>query len=125
MAPATDDAKRWHGWGTALKPSVEPAILARKPLVGTVAQNVLEWGTGGLNIDACRYAYGDDAWPGPSERPPAVPQPVFDTEKPGVSLDFKSGVGRNGDRFDVPDLGRWPANIYYCPKPSTSEREAG
>ena len=53
-APATDEAKRWDGWGTALKPAIEPIILARKPLAGTVANNVLEHGVGGLNIDACR-----------------------------------------------------------------------
>ncbi len=52
--PATPDAARWDGWGTALKPAIEPIILARKPLVGTVAQNVLEHGVGGLNIDASR-----------------------------------------------------------------------
>lgn len=53
-APASDAAKRWDGWGTALKPAIEPIILARKPLVGTVAANVLEHGVGGLNIDASR-----------------------------------------------------------------------
>lgn len=53
-APATPEAQRWDGWGTSLKPAIEPIILARKPLVGTVAQNVLEHGVGGLNIDACR-----------------------------------------------------------------------
>ena len=53
-APATSEAQQWDGWGTALKPAIEPIILARKPLVGTVAQNVLEHGVGGLNIDACR-----------------------------------------------------------------------
>jgi site-specific DNA-methyltransferase (adenine-specific) len=53
-APATDDAKRWAGWGTALKPSHEAWILARKPLSGTVAANVLQHGTGALNIDGCR-----------------------------------------------------------------------
>ena len=58
-APATDDAARWDGWGTALKPAIEPIILARKPLDGTVAQNVLEHGVGGLNIDACRVEAGD------------------------------------------------------------------
>lgn len=54
FAPATDAARQWSGWGTALKPAIEPIILARKPLEGTVAQNVLEHGVGGLNIDACR-----------------------------------------------------------------------
>ena len=53
-APSTSDAQRWDGWGTALKPAIEPIILARKPLDGTVANNVLEHGVGGLNIDACR-----------------------------------------------------------------------
>ena len=52
--PATSAAARWSGWGTALKPAIEPIILARKPLDGTVAGNVLAHGVGGLNIDACR-----------------------------------------------------------------------
>jgi hypothetical protein len=51
---ATDEARRWEGWGTALKPAHEPIVVARKPLSGTVAGNVLVWGTGGLNIDGCR-----------------------------------------------------------------------
>jgi len=55
-APATPEAEQWDGWGTALKPAVEPAVLARKPLSGTVAQNVLQYGTGGINIDGCRIA---------------------------------------------------------------------
>ena len=53
-APATSEAQQWSGWGTALKPAIEPIILARKPLDGTVANNVLAHGVGGLNIDACR-----------------------------------------------------------------------
>jgi hypothetical protein len=52
--PATDEAKQWEGWGTALKPAHEPMVLARKPLIGTVAANVLTYGTGGLNIDGAR-----------------------------------------------------------------------
>ncbi|AUX81803.1 methyltransferase [Mycobacterium phage Acme] len=55
--PATDAAKQWQGWSTALKPAFEPIVVARKPLVGTVAANVLEHGTGALNIDACRTEY--------------------------------------------------------------------
>ena len=58
-APATDAAKQWAGWGTALKPAWEPIIVARKPLVGTVAANVLKHGTGALNIDACRIEAHD------------------------------------------------------------------
>jgi len=53
-APATPDAETWQGWGTALKPAHEPIVLARKPLIGTVAANVLEWGCGALNVDASR-----------------------------------------------------------------------
>lgn len=53
-APATDLARQWQGWGTALKPAWEPIILARKPLTGTVAANVAQYGTGALNIDGCR-----------------------------------------------------------------------
>lgn len=54
--PQTEEAKKWDGWGTALKPAHEPIVLARKPLDGTVANNVLKWGVGGLNIDGCRVA---------------------------------------------------------------------
>ena len=53
-APTTDEAKQWSGWGTALKPAHEPICVARKPLSGTVAENVLTHGTGALNIDGCR-----------------------------------------------------------------------
>jgi DNA modification methylase len=94
-APATDAARTWQGWGTALKPAFEPIVVARKPLSGTVAGNVLAHGTGALNIDGCRIAgekvrttrttalgvMNDDGW-----------QP-----RPGV--------------FESHDAGRWPANV--------------
>lgn len=53
-APATDLAKQWQGWGTCLKPSFEPIIIARKPFKGSLVDNVIENGVGGLNIDECR-----------------------------------------------------------------------
>ena len=53
-APATPEAQQWDGWGTALKPALEPITVARKPFKGTVANNVLEHGTGAINIDECR-----------------------------------------------------------------------
>ena len=56
-APATDAARQWQGWGTALKPALEPITMARKPLTGTVAANVLEHGTGALNVDGCRVEH--------------------------------------------------------------------
>ena len=58
-APSTEEAKQWQGWGTALKPALEPIVIARKPLDGTVAQNVLKYGVGGINIDGCRVETED------------------------------------------------------------------
>ena len=60
-APATDAARQWSGWGTALKPAMEPITMARKPLSGTVAANVLEHGTGAINVNSCRVE--GDRWP--------------------------------------------------------------
>lgn len=65
---STEEAKAWEGWGTALSPTHEPFCFARKPLEGTVAQNIAKWGVGAINIDACRIPADDDAWPGPSHR---------------------------------------------------------
>ncbi|MGJ0203564.1 site-specific DNA-methyltransferase [Leucobacter sp. gxy201] len=59
--PVTEDAARWEGWGTALRPAFEPIIIARKPLAGSIVGNVLSHGVGGLNIDGGRFA--DDRWP--------------------------------------------------------------
>ena len=60
-APATDAAKQWQGWGTALKPALEPITVARKPLIGTVAENVLQYGTGAINVDGTRVGFVSDA----------------------------------------------------------------
>jgi len=120
-APATPEAKAWEGFGTNLKPAFEPAVIARKPIAGTVAANVLRYGTGALNIDGCRIKPGDPAWPGPGGE---------DLSGGGYSPDS----GSRGGGFTIPrgietpfvnPAGRWPANIYQCPKPSRSEREAG
>ena len=62
---STIDPSRWVGFGTAVKPTHEPALLARKPMPGTLAANLVEWGTGVLNVEACRVEAGDPAWPGP------------------------------------------------------------
>jgi len=116
-APATEAAKKWNGYGTALKPAQEPAVLARKPLAGTVAGNVLEHGTGALNIDGCRFAYGDPAWPGPADNP--------GNRNNGANRDHSPTVHLPGIPLEPHDQGRWPANIYAHPKASRSEREAG
>lgn len=89
---ATPEAAQWEGWGTALKPALEPICLARKPLVGTVAANVLTYGTGALNIDACRIA---------------GPKPDTTRGQPGRNL---NGLGAQG-RIEDDGCGRWPANV--------------
>jgi DNA modification methylase len=123
-AAATPDAKRWDGWGTALKPAFEPAILVRKPIEGTVAANVLKWGTGAINVDACRFAYGDLAWPGPQENNDTRRNARGGDNGMLGSTTFKIRERRAED-LPPNDLGRWPANIYHCPKPSRGERERG
>lgn len=95
-APATEAARQWQGWGTALKPAWEPVIVARKPLIGTVAENVLQHGTGALNIDGCRI--------GATKNVPAS----------GRTKPRHDGWGMNGDETTTgfnPNVGRWPANV--------------
>jgi DNA modification methylase len=96
-APATEEAARWEGWGTALKPAHEPVVVARKPLSGTVAGNVLVWGTGGLNIDGCRV--GAEG----ATRRASNPKHLGRSDM----ADFTRG---NFGVESVPS-GRWPANI--------------
>jgi len=120
-APATEDARTWQGYGTALKPSAEPAVLARKPLTGTVAANVLEHGVGVLNIDGCRFADGDPAWPGPGGEWEFKQGPKTGRTGGGI---MGNPAAREGVDATHPG-GRWPANIYAHPKASRSEREAG
>ena len=59
--PVSDEAKKWNGWGTCLKPAYEPIIMARKPVEGTIVDNVLKHGTGGINIDECRIPFESEA----------------------------------------------------------------
>jgi len=99
-APATEEAKRWLGWGTSLKPAVEIWALARKPLSErNVAENVLRWGTGALNIDGCRIAWGSI---------PRVGEPGWGGKH--KQLGFLGG-GRGAERMPPSPLGRWPANL--------------
>ena len=127
-APATDAARQWQGWGTALKPALEPITVARKPLVGTVAENVLAHGTGALNIDGCRVA--------------GEPVPVFDTVGGRKFEQTHTQPERRTQQVGTSDAGRWPANLihdgsdepaallgdaarfFYCAKASRSDRGA-
>lgn len=98
--PATEAARAWDGWGTALKPAFEPIILARKPTAeGSVTANVLKHGTGAINVDACRIAGpdGDGHWSGDDGSGM--------TSRPGYEGGFKESGGTRHD------LGRWPANV--------------
>ena len=122
----TAASQQWNGWGTALKPALEPITVARKPLKGTVANNVLEHGTGAINIDGCRI--------------------------PGIKPQVTQGVNSSATSFNVakerrisgdPNEGRWPANLihdgsdevveltgdaarfFYCAKTSKKDREEG
>lgn len=119
-AAFTEDAKRWTGWGTAIKPAVEPWILARKPLDGTVADNVLVHGVGGLNIDACRFRSGDPMWPGPNEGVTKTTARNASPTATSYELPAKPETQTDGQR-----IGRFPANLVHCSKPSRTEREAG
>lgn len=93
-APATDAAKQWQGWGTALKPALEPITVARKPLIGTVAENVLAHGTGAINVDGCRVG---------SEK-------ITTTNGKGFNGFFEGGTNNNGGAVRE---GRWPANLIH------------
>lgn len=100
-APSTDKAKQWDGWGSALKPAIEDWWLFRKPLTGKIVENVLEWGTGSINIDACRV----------DGSVKSVPQPAFNSPT-GRVYGFQTGEGRSGE-FSQSAKGRWPANLIH------------
>jgi hypothetical protein len=98
-APATLEAQQWAGWGTALKPALEPITMARKPLEGTVAANVLAHGTGGINVDGCRVACDDG-------------RPLIESRSDASLHAF--GNGLNGSRnAGTTTQGRWPANLIH------------
>ena len=96
---ATDEAKQWDGWGTALKPAHEPIVMARKPLDGTVANNVLTHGTGGINIDECRVGAEIRTYGGMSANQPDVGTFRDDNWTP--------------KEIEVTVSGRFPANFIH------------
>jgi DNA modification methylase len=121
------------GWGTALKPALEPITVARKPLVGTVAANVMQYGTGAINVDGCRIGHAN-----------ANDLAVSMAKNPGRTDTFTSDVyGANRPQQRVNTAGRWPANLihdgseeateplgeaarfFYCAKTSKAERGDG
>jgi len=113
-APATPEAEKWDGWGTALKPAHEPIVMARKPLVGTVAANVLEYGTGALNIDGNRVKGNDKI-------SRVTGAGILGGSSEGWNRPWKSdenAISRRQTRADeavdkANELGRWPANVVF------------
>ncbi len=101
----TTGNSEWEGWGTALKPAHEPIVMARKPFKGTVAQNVLEWGTGGINIDESRIR---------------IDLENEDRARGKNTIQKTSGIGFTGNKKDSQETplynleqGRFPANIIF------------
>ena len=132
-APATDAARQWQGWGTALKPALEPITVARKPLAGTVAENVLAHGTGAINVDGCRVEGGE--------------RPLIEMDRRPMGANTYAGAidgSTTGSRAGgTTTAGRWPANLihdgseepaallgdaarfFYCAKASKRDRDEG
>jgi len=105
---STPEAQQWQGWGTALKPAHEPIVVARKPLISTVATNVLTYGTGALNIDGSRVAHQSEA-----DRANATPQgKVTSNVSAGAAPDVDNAGRVEVSRPDT-SLGRWPANVIH------------
>ena len=144
LTPTTAAAKQWCGWGTALKPAHEPIVLARKPLEGTVADNILKWGVGGLNIDGCRVEYQSD------QDKEKAHYNALGMERLKIEEGEKLGSFEGGWKKHKPTLptGRFPANFmhdgsqqlldlfpcdadnsaarfFYCPKASKADRNDG
>jgi site-specific DNA-methyltransferase (adenine-specific) len=106
--PATDDARRWEGWGTALKPATEHWILARKLLTGTVATNVLEHGMGALNVDGCRVAHETVAGGNLAQNPHLRNKGI----KRGKNVAASSFELGDDALVKVNPAGRWPPNLF-------------
>lgn len=122
---------KWAGWGTALKPALEPITVARKPHTGTIAKNVLMWGTGAINVEVCRIETEDNLNGGTYSN-------GLDKSRPSQC----PGPARDGRTYKQP-VGRWPANFihdgspkavaplqgnqrfFYCAKADQSDRDAG
>lgn len=98
--PATDAARQWEGWGTALKPAHEPICVARKPLTGTVAANILAHGTGAINIDACRVEVD------PNDT--NIRDHTKHERTTGSIWGAAAGATKN-----LGEKGRWPANLIH------------
>ena len=134
-APATPEAQQWDGWGTALKPALEPITVARKPFKGTVANNVLEHGTGAINIDGCRVNAAEEDFSNVKGRP------LMKINNCRTDEESLNGAAQQEALRKLKELGRWPANLihdgsdevteltgdaarfFYCPKANKKDRD--
>lgn len=134
--PATKLSRQWSGFGTALKPSYEPIIMARKPLIGTVAENVMRYGTGGINIEGCKIGTEQRIYNGSGSQC----NKLYNHDKGDTGIGYANGIGRH-IKFAV--TGRWPSNLihdssdevielmdsaarfFYTAKASSSDRNEG
>lgn len=131
-APATESAKKYEGWGTALKPAMEIVTVARKPFKGTVAANVLKWGTGGINIEECRV---EGRFPanlihdGSDEVVGLFPE--TSGGKPRTGVKGGSGFGYFDDEKTAKTVRTWhggsgsASRFFYCAKASKKDRNEG
>jgi len=124
-----DQAKKWSGWGTALKPAHEPIALARKPVAGSIKDNVQTWGTGAINIDATRVPYASEADKNSIDH--KVPTAAWS----GHTIQVDSYEKGQFIKAETNEIGRFPSNVigsipdyqkyFYCPKVSRRERHTG
>ena len=124
---STPEAVTWQGWGTALKPAHEPIVLARKPLIGTVAANVLEWGTGGLNIDGSRVGNDERINTPTSATANRVAMGEYwrtDAEPTVATGRFPANLIHDGSD-EVLELFGESARFFYCAKASKKDRNEG
>lgn len=146
-APATEPAKLWDGYGTALKPAWEPALLVQKPIAGTFANNALTHGCGGLNIDGGRVAYLGEADQAAAAAAAAAMRSGADQNAGRTAYgSFNNGAASIAPYLEKQGLGRFPANLilddesgavldasakggpsrfFYSAKVSTGERSGG
>jgi DNA modification methylase len=140
ISKAMPEAKQWDGWGTALKPAHEPIVVARKPLIGTVVENVLKHGTSGINIDGCRILTDEN--PSGKRRKGKPPKreegswandrrspETFAEERKGEAIGrFPANVildEKAGAMLDEQSDSNGASRFFYCAKPSQAERNGG
>lgn len=132
---ASEKAKEWQGWGTALKPALEPITVARKPLIGTVAANVLEHGTGAINIEASRIGGADGRWPANlihdgsegvlAAFPDAKGQQGASSDNQRTRANCYGALSHGGKQYAPRTDSGSAARFFYCAKTSRKDRNDG